>query len=282
MKFKFYTPVCEVEKEFGAATLGFAGAENENVKTVKECVADVSGVMVLGTYDECLSKIPSGNFKACIVLIGNAGNENEFIKVLKQKINIPVVGGSAAINGKTGETALITGRGQTALFFIDDERYDFSVECKNIHYDILGEHIFSFGNKRIVDKIDGVDALKWYNEKREAFGISADDFEHLTFSDEKGINVHLSEVDGKLVSGRDVQEKMILRYIPENEVQQSVQEFYDDENAIVFGCAGLKKILTAPLKCDGIGMFMFGEICTKDGHSEFGNLMLSKLKIIEK
>jgi hypothetical protein len=60
---------------------------------------------------------------------------------------------------------------------------------------------------------------------------------------------------------------MYLRYISQNEVQGEIQEFYDDKDAVIFGCAGL---------------FMFGEVCTVNGYSDFGNLMLSKLRIINK
>ena len=61
-----------------------------------------------------------------------------------------------------------------------------------------------------------------------------------------------------------------------------MQAFYDDENAIVFGCAGLSGLLTKPLTSSSLGLFLFGEVCTVDGVAEFGNLMLSKLVIKEK
>lgn len=67
-----------------------------------------------------------------------------------------------------------------------------------------------------------------------------------------------------------------------DEVQGKIQKFYDDKDVIVFGCAGLKGILHSGLSCSGTGLFMFGEVCTISGHSDFGNLMLSKLKTKEK
>lgn len=101
-------------------------------------------------------------------------------------------------------------------------------------------------------------------------------------SDTYGINAHLSEVDGKIFSGRDLSEKMYLRYIDHDEVQGKIQKFYDDKDAVIFGCAGLKGILDSGLNCSGTGLFMFGEVCTIAGHSDFGNLMLSKLRVIKK
>ncbi len=44
----------------------------------------------------------------------------------------------------------------------------------------------------------------------------------------------------------------------------------------------LKGILDTDLDSPNIGLFMFGEVCTVDGHSDFGNLMLSKLIITPK
>ena len=65
-------------------------------------------------------------------------------------------------------------------------------------------------------------------------------------------------------------------------MQDKIQKFYDDKDAVVFGCAGLKGILDTHLDSPNLGLFMFGEVCTVDGHSDFGNLMLSKLIITPK
>ncbi len=282
MKLCFYTPSYRDVKEFGAATFGFAGFEDETAHRSFLYPEDISGVALCGTYDECLNKIPSGNFKAGIVLFGNAGGENEFMKKLCAKLAIPFVGGAAAMDPKTGESALLYGRNQVALFLIDDDRFEFTAICENVHYDILGEHKISFTN-RYIDKIDGVDAISWFNSEKKKLGVAESDFEHLTLTDEHGINAHLSVKDGRLFSGRDVNEKMFLRYLPSDKAQERIAKFYDDKDAIIFGCAGLKGTLEHGIKSDGLGLFMFGEVCTTEsGHSDFGNLMLSKLKIVKK
>ena len=58
-----------------------------------------------------------------------------------------------------------------------------------------------------------------------------------------------------------------------------MRRFYDDPNAIIFGCAGLSGLLDKPLDTASLGLFLFGEVCMADGSAEFGNLMLSKLVI---
>ena len=70
-----------------------------------------------------------------------------------------------------------------------------------------------------------------------------------------------------------------LRYVPADQVLPRMRAFYDDKDAVIFGCAGLKGILPGTLNTPGTGLFMFGEVCTAGGVSEFGNLMLSKLRL---
>lgn len=280
MKMIFYTPVHGSADGFGAASFGFAGAEDETALNKVVCPFEIEGVMLTGTYDECLKNIPDEKWQAGIVLLGNAGNENNFIRALSDKTGISLVGGAAAINPITGERGLITGRGEAAVFLINDSRYDFEVISENIH-NALSEHKISYSG-RWINEIDGCEAKEWFFKQKEKFGIKKDDFEHLTLSDTYGINAHLSEVDGKIFSGRDLSEKMYLRYIAHDEVQGKIQKFYDDKDAVIFGCAGLKGILDSGLNCSGTGLFMFGEVCTIAGHSDFGNLMLSKLRVIKK
>ena len=276
----FYTPMHWSAEGFGGASFGFAGAEDETALNKVVCPFEIEGVMLTGTYDECLKNIPDEKWQTGIVLLGNAGNENTFIKALAEKTGIPLVGGAVAINPLTGEKGLITGNGEAAVFLINDSRYNFEVISENIHNG-LSEHKISYSG-RWINKIDGCEAKERLFKQKEKFGIKKDDFEHLTLSDAYGINAHLSEVDGKIFSGRDLSETMYLRYISHDEVQGKIQKFYNDKDAIVFGCAGLKGILDSGLSCSGTGLFMFGEVCTIAGHSDFGNLMLSKLRVIKK
>lgn len=281
MKMTFYTPANGEVGTFGAASFGFAGAENENAEAYRVCADDLEGVVLTGSYAQILDAVPAGEWQAGVVLLGNGGNENAFVRALAEKTKAPLTGGAAAMHPVTGERALVTGRGEAAVFLIRDPRYTVEVVSQNIHTSILGEHRITFSG-RWIDEIDGEPAKPWLEAQKAKLGIAATDFEHLTFSDAYGINAHLSEVDGRIFSGRDLEETMILRHVPHETVQTAMQAFYTDADAVVFGCAGLKGILDAGLSCDGTGLFMFGEVCTIDGHSDFGNLMLSKLRIVKK
>jgi len=278
MDFKFYDSHSECTfTEFGCASVGFAGSHD---KDTEKCFHNApNGLLICGTYDECLKQIPEQKFNVGIVLTGNYGNENEFVDKLRCKLNIPLVGGGAAINEETGEKALLTGQNQAAIYLISDDSYEYEVLCENIHHDVLGTHTLSFTEPRTLNTIDNVDAKLWLKNKKAEMGISPDDFEHLTFSDMNGFNVHLSITDGVVHSGADLKSEMQLRYVPEDKVNERIQKFYNDADSIVFGCAGLKGILSDKVKTSGLGLFLYGEICTHNQQSRFSNLMLSKLRI---
>ena len=278
----FYLPKhTSREGAFGCATLSLAG--------MPDCAPDAAhrfgfapeGVVLNGTYEEILAGIPAKDYKAAIVLCGNAGGENAFVRQLSQKLSCPIVGGGAAMDGNIG--GLITGGGQASVLLIDDETCDVVVETKNIHQHIIETVKVGFDpkNPRIVRTIDGVTAKDWLDRQKQLWGFSVNDFESFTLSDLQGVNAHLS-FDGQHVrSGRDLTTEMIARYVKPEEVYPAVLDFYnDDENTIIFGCAGLKSITGELPKINSLGLYLFGEICTTEYGPEFGNLMLSKIRFV--
>ena len=281
-KLTFSTTGCwEDAKGFGCASLGLPGlCTNEEMK-IAEYPLELDGVVLTGSYEAMLAaaKEVTAPVKAAVVVFGNAGGENTFLADLQKIIRSPMVGGGAAIDGATGKAGLIPGEGPGAVFLITDERYTFTAVTQCIHDEILGEVTLTTADPRTILTINGQDAAAFLAEQKAKFGISETDFEHLTISDLLGVNAHLSCVDGVIKSGRDVPEKMILRRVAHEKVYDAMQAFYDDKDAIVFGCAGLSGLLDQPLKNDSLGLFLFGEVCTVDGVAEFGNLMLSKLVI---
>ena len=172
--------------------------------------------------------------------------------------------------------------GVFALLVLEDERYQFEAVTENLHTTLLERCTLTFSDPRVIDTINGCDALAWYREQRAALGFGETDFEHVTLTDPLGVNAHLSCEGGKLVSGRDLCPQMTLRLAKPDTVLPRMQAFYDDPDALIFGCAGLKGILPAELHSPGLGLFLFGEVCTVNGQAEFGNLMLSKLRITKR
>lgn len=270
---------------FGCASLGLAGVcgNGENRAVSREYGAE--SVTLTGTYAELLAGVRAVTEKqpvyAAIVLFGNVGGENAFMEKLCKLITCPIVGGGAAIH-TDGTKGLLTGGGEGAILLFTDDRYTYTAETLCIHEQVLKICDITVEDPRTLLTIDGVDAGTFLSQKREELGLQPTDFEHLTLSDLDDVNAHLSCPEGKIKSGRDVQSQMKLRYIPHEKVYDTMYRFYDDDDAIVFGCAGLSGLLDKPLTTKSLGLFLFGEVCTVNGRAQFGNLMLSKLKIQDK
>ena len=283
-KIVFYMPKHVPSDDiFGSATLGFAGNPGCACDFAVEYCKAPKGIVLNGDYETILSDIPNQNYIAAIVLFGNAGGENAFVQKLFEKVKCPVVGGGAAMDGERG--GLIAGGGKASVFLITDERFEARVATKNIHGYVLGPCKVDFfeTNPRVVTAIDGIEPREWLTKQKSALGICENDFEHFTLSDINGVNAHLSWDGKNIVSGRDLEHDMIARYVKPEEVYQSVLDFYnDDENTIVFGCAGIKGITGEIPKISSLGLYMYGEVSTTEHGAEFGNLMLSKLTLIEK
>lgn len=284
-KLYFTTTGCWMPGEgFGCASLGLAGVCDNSQNKCVSYGTELESIVLTGTYDQVLAKAAENTRKvyAAIVLFGNAGGENGFMAQLQKILTCPMVGGGAAIDGATGKSALLTGGEPVAVMLITDDRFTYEAVTKNIHEDILEECTLTMEDPRTLLTVNGVDAATFLSDKRQQLGLADTDFEHMTLSDKLGVNAHLSQVDGVIKSGRDLQEKMLLRYVAHEKVYGAMEQFYDDKDAVVFGCAGLSGLLDKPLTTGSLGLFLFGEVCTVNGKAEFGNLMLSKLRISQK
>ena len=273
----FAVPAAWTQVEtFGCATLQFAHTQ----ASVAAYEKPLKGQVLTGTYAAILEQAKAvGNADCAILVFGNVGGENQFLKDLQEIISCPMVGGGAAFTEQPG---LIPGKGQAAVFFVQDDRYRFETVTQCIHEDLVDTCTLTLADPRTILQINGRDAATYLKEKKAALGLPETDFEHLTLTDHLGVNAHLSWVDGVIKSGRDLEKTMTLRYVPHAVVYDRIRKFYDDENAIIFGCAGLGGLLDRPLGTNNLGLFLFGEVCTVGNTAEFGNLMLSKLRILDK
>ena len=225
MKFTFYTPVSDVKENFGVASFGLVGADDPTIPSAITVPFEINGTIVHGTYESCLQQLQGHHYQVGIVFTGNTGGEDEFIRTLAKKFDIPLVGGGAAINPVSGEKARLYGESEAAVCLISDDRYDFEVLCENIHRKRLGTHRLGFTDPRVLETIDGYDAVAWLREEKAKRGFPEMDFEHLTFADMNGVNAHLSAVDGKIHSGRNLEPQMELRLLEPDTVQAQMQAF---------------------------------------------------------
>ena len=283
---RFYTPGCgEAPKGFGCATYGMASVCDVYDDCTRKFPLEPESLLFCGEYQTVLDqikKIHVPHLKAAIVLFGNVGGENTFVHELKTIVRCPVVGGGAAMDPKTGAGGLIAGGGQVNVLLITDPRLRVEAAHCCIHREKIGRYRLTLQDPRTLLKINGMDAKTFLEQKKKGLGLKATDFEHLTFSDGSGVNAHLSLENGQIKSGRDLTPEMELCYVNHKDVYGQIAEFYeDDENTLVFGCAGLRGILDQDISTRAMGLFLFGEVCDLGETAEFGNLMLSKLRFIQ-
>ena len=280
------TSAWDLSTGFGCASLGLPGVCDNREKKILTRQIPAESVTLTGSYEEILAGAKAvaetETVYAAIVVFGNAGGENAFLADLYKIIPCPMVGGGAAIDGESGRKGLIPGGGEGAVLLFTDSRFTYETQAQCIHDHIIKLCQLTTANPRTILTIDGEAAADFLARRKAELGLKAEDFEHLTLSDMNDVNAHLSCVDGAIKSGRDVHEQMKLRYVEHKDVYETMRAFYDDEDAVVFGCAGLSGLLDQPLDTKSLGLFLFGEVCTVNGKPEFGNLMLSKLKIRRK
>ena len=282
MRVAYYGPHCaETGGEwFGSMTYGFPDTEvfTGDIRYSPE----MDGECVYGSYEECLSlaRAAGKNAKAAIVFTNNRGGENVFLRDLSEILSCPVAGGGAAVGDDPSVGSLPVSNAKAGIFLITDPRVSITSEFENIHSHIIGEFELGFTDPRILDTVNGENAADFLRAVKTEYGFAENDFEHITFSTLEGINAHLNRNDGvNIRSGRDLQPRMLLRYVEPDEVQEKIESFYSEKDAIIFGCAGLRGIMDSTFSAESFGGFFFGEICTVNGHADFGNLMLSRLRI---
>ena len=282
----FYTPGCRaVPGDFGCATFGMAGACDVHDDCARKFPLEPESLLFCGSYDDVLDQIRAScvpDPKAAIVLFGNAGGENAFVHALKALVGCPVVGGGAAMDPDSGAGGLIAGGGQVNVLLITDPGLRVETDRRRIHREKRGRHRLTLQDPRTLLEIDGEDAAAFLDREKTRLGLLPSDFEHLTFSDDGGVNAHLSLENDRIKSGRDLAPEMDLCYVNHQDVYGQMADFYgDDENTLVFGCAGLRGILDRDVPTEAMGLFLFGEVCDLGETAEFGNLMLSKLRLIQ-
>ena len=278
MRTGFYTEgLLSSEISFGCLTQGFSDTPS-GMRVYPE---ELEGESFFGSYAQAMEF--AGKFKnaakGAIVYTDGAGGENAFVRALSALLGCPVAGGGAArTTGRTGD-GFSAGYGECAVAVFTGPGMQFVPSMKNLHTNIVEECLVEYEG-RVLRKINGMDAGEYLRGKKESLGFAPSDFERVTLSTKAHVNAHMSEQNGIVVSGRDPEEHMLLRSVVPGEYQTLCEKFYqENENAIVFGCAGLKGILERPFVSGCLGAFLFGEICSLGPESDFGNLMLSKLVI---
>ena len=98
----FVTPVQELlPGAFGAASYGMTGCWDPVVPDTQRFARDVRGTALTGSYADILAQLPASAPQAAIVLFGNAGGENAFLRELHRRLpRLPIFCDPSHIGGK--------------------------------------------------------------------------------------------------------------------------------------------------------------------------------------
>lgn len=257
-----------------------------------EFPARIEGHLIYGTQKEAMGQargfFENAQIKAGIVFLGNCGGEDAFVKELRSFFpGVPFVGGSPAIgeDGKRGR--MLPESGEVSILLITDENYEVKAEYCNVHHEVIGEVEALGCARRHIDAIktksgERVRLYDYIHSLAGKKGVCEGIYNHFAVSDRRHKNIHLIPDESGFICGADLPEsrKILVRYTDSENVYRSMKKFYADDNALIFGCAGVKAMLGDKKILAGrnsAGLFMFGEVASIENKPVFANLMLSKL-----
>lgn len=290
--FSFWTPghaPSDDGRTFGCAAHGYAGDNvwrDPDGPRAGTWPHPLPGEPVAGTYEDVWAQLDRVAWRpaAALILFSHARGIEPFLDRWNVRFaGVPVAGGGAALGA--GQTAgeLLPAAADVAVLLIRGGRW--RVETLNVHDRTVQAFEFRASGLRTITQLrDGGDwqpAASALRALQAAHGRSETDCESLTFSDAGGRNIHCRFDGEELHTGADLPAdgRLACRLVSRAEVAKRLAEFCAVSDALVFGCAGLRSLLDAPLPVAAGSLvgFMFGELVTLDGHSQFGNLNVVRL-----
>ncbi len=284
---------------FGSTTLGFCCNDrwiDSNTPDYYRFPYKIEGIIINdsleGAYlqlDKLLKDEVYKRVKGAVILFGNCGNENTFMKYIRKKFQVPFIGGSSAIGEDGVAGRILPNNNQVSILLITDDRYAFEWESKNIHNNVLeqaivlGNHPRYIENFKIQDNV--IRAYDYIQEIAAQKKVESGLCERIAISDSHGRNIHLIPDGLNFKCGADLPEdrKILIRYTSVDNAYMEMSDFFSSDNSLIFGCAGLKSIIAGRGLSTGknsVGLFMFGEVTGINGYPDFGNLMLTKIRVL--
>ncbi len=276
---------------FGCASHGLAAPgvwSDPQTPSLVSAARPFAGEVVAGNYADVLEELRHIRFipQAAIILFsGGTGAENFLQEWQKLFPKLPVAGGAAARgNGQEHGEVLPSAENVAVLLLADGS---WQAEALNVH-DVVGTAWqFRADGPRTITHLRRSASDAWetaaaaFRAAQTKLGRENTDCESVTWSDVNGRNLHCSFAGEFLQSGADLPSdgQLLLRTVSRAEAAKKLGHFCAQPNSLVFGCAGLRSLLDAPLAIgsDSHAGFMFGELVTLAGRPQFGNLMASRL-----
>jgi hypothetical protein len=281
---------------FRCITHGFANQKNwVNPDEGKSACWDeeLNGTILSGKYDEVLTRLQSLDFKPklCIAIFARNVGVELFINHFNQLMpDVILAGGVAAIPDIQVSNELVPLSEDIRLLAVSEDRFEFHslniYEKTGMEVEIKKTSDRDFELLRIIPGGNWLNAVDFYRQQQKMFDIECSNFESLTFSDRNERNLHFSIVGNSMHAGAILPDDNILhlRLISEKDAEERVADFITDKRSLIFGCAGIRSLIQKPLYtgANSLAGFMFGEIVSQNNKAILGNLMLAKIKMLEK
>jgi hypothetical protein len=290
-RFSFYTE--SNGALMGCSSFGFSTKDRWISPTEKGCAIwdhELPGEVISGSYENVIQSLSTLSFplQLGIVLYKRpAGFEDFLSRVVHQHPGASFIGGGAAIIDGMQEGA-VSPDGADVWVFASSTK-NFRIEKQNIFEALNIVVEIKPHSSRSIDQIREVpdgkwrDAVTYFREKQAEYKLSENNFENLCFCDKNRRNLHSSISDGKFFVGANlpVDNLLYLNYISCDKATEKLADFFNDQDSLIFGCAGIRSLIQKPVFVGerSLAGFMFGEVVTCGEKAELGNLMLVKLKI---
>jgi hypothetical protein len=279
------------ENLFGCSSHGFAAANawhDPDAAGWTTWPLPVEGTAVAGTYAEILAKLgkATGRPQAAIILFAHGSGMEPFLEQWQGMFpGVPVAGGAAARAGSASRGELLPPAGDAAVLLIHEGTW--RAEALNVHEETGPSLEFEADGPRRIARLRMAGEKAWqpaaafFQARQAEHGRAAGDCESITFTDTGGRNLHCSFAGSQLQAGANLPagNRLQLRTVPRAQAAARLAAFCAQPAALVFGCAGLRSLLDAPLPvAEGtLAGFMFGELVALAGRPQFGNLMGARL-----
>jgi len=293
-QFAFWTPghaPVDGRGVFGCASHGFAApglwidpaaADSATWPVVLE------GEVVAGRYGDVLMEISRQGTepRAAIMLFAHAEGTEDFLRQWNKLLpNVPAAGGAAARAAGNARGELHPAAADAAVLLIKEGTW--RAESLNLHDELGPEVEFEAHGPRTIMRLRRLGDPLWqpatafFHSCQSDSGRAEGDCESITFADDGGRNLHCSVTGKHLRTGADLpgNGRLRLRTITPERVAASLEAFCSQPQTLVFGCAGLRSLLHAPVQVGNrvLAGFMFGELVTLKARPQFANLMGSRL-----
>ncbi|TVQ38129.1 MAG: hypothetical protein EA384_10310 [Spirochaetaceae bacterium] len=253
----------------------------------------LQGRVLSGTLEQVLGLLRgtrNGSGFAIAIFSSNRPEVERFLLRLSAAMpELRLAGGVAAAASDASGSAVVPAKADVNLLLLRGNNYRVTTHNLYDEADMLVE--IDCEDPRTLRAIRQPGDAGWtpatelYRKLQRRDGLEAGDFETLTFSDQRDRNIHLHIRQSKLVSGCNLPAPgatLRLRRLASDRAAERLSQVAAEPNSIVFGCAGLARLLrSAPQAGPGsLIAFMHGEVVTAANECQLGNLMVNRLSVL--